>query len=214
MKYRYFTVAALILLLALIVLTGCKDFSFFSELGIKGTLKLSPSSVTVIPDASVTFSASGGNPPYTFSVVSGLGTVDPATGEYIAPSVETTAVIMVTDNAGESGTATVSVVAALAALAISPTSASVSSGSSITFVATGGVSPYTFTIQTNNSGGSIDSGSGAYNAGPTTGVADTIIVTDSDTPAQTCAVPAVVSVTAVVTNVDYTISADTLPGAA
>jgi len=43
----------------------------------------------------------------------------------------------------------------------------------------GGYGPYTYSVSVNNSGGSIGSTSGLYTAGSITGVADTILVTDS-----------------------------------
>ncbi|MBN2554112.1 MAG: hypothetical protein JXB06_15145, partial [Spirochaetales bacterium] len=198
---------------ALVSLAGCKDFSFFTELGAKGTISLSPPEITVITGSLVTFSASGGTPPYTFEMASGSGTVDPATGQYeaLAQGID---VVMATDSIGQSGTATVTVVNTLEELKISPTSASVSVGNSISFVATGGVGPYTYSIQTNSSGCSIAASTGEYTAGSVTGVSDTIVVTDSDTPPQSCSVPAVVSVSAAVTNVDYSISADSFPAGA
>ena len=64
-------------------------------------------------------------------------------------------------------------------LAISPSSTTLSRGDSQTFSASGGTGPYTFTILTNNSGGSINSATGIYTAGCTGGVADTVRVTDN-----------------------------------
>jgi hypothetical protein len=106
-KPRIFAVLILAFIALALFLSGCKDFSFFSELGIKGGLNISPSEVTVTVDSSVTFTASGGNPPYTYAVVSGLGIIDPVTGIYDAPAVESTDIVMATDSTGQSGTATV-----------------------------------------------------------------------------------------------------------
>ncbi len=53
-------------------------------------------------------------------------------------------------------------------------------GTSIDFAPNGGVPPYQFAIATNNSGGSIDAGTGLYIAGPQCGVTDTIILTDAN----------------------------------
>ncbi len=214
-KPGIFAVLILAVLALALSLSSCKDFSFFSELGIKGGLRISPSEVTITVNSSVTFTASGGTPPYTFGIASGAGSgsIDAATGVYTAPAAAGSDTVAVTDSSGQSGTASVTVVNGLEELKISPTTASVSVGNSISFVATGGVGPYTFDLQTNNSGGAITSG-GVYSAGSTTGVSDTIIVTDSDTPAQTCSVPAVVSVTGAVTNIDYNISGDNFPASA
>ena len=212
-KPRIFALLILAFVAVTLLLSGCKDFSFFSELGIKGGLNISPSEVTVPVNSSVTFTASGGNPPYTYGLAGGTGSIDAATGVYTAPAAASNDVVVVTDSTGQSGTASVTVASTLEGLKISPTTASVSVSNSISFIATGGVGPYTFDFQTNNSGGSVTPG-GVYTAGSATGVSDTIIVTDSDTPAQTCSVPAVVSVTAAVTNIDYSISGDTFPASA
>ena len=64
-------------------------------------------------------------------------------------------------------------------LTLSPLTASVQTGGTQNFTASGGFSPYTYSILTNNSGGSIDSTSGLYTAGKTAGATDTIRVTDS-----------------------------------
>jgi len=211
MKQRTFAVPILAIVALTLLLSDCKDFSFFSELGIKGELKLSPSAVTMTVDTSLTFIASGGNPPYTYQVISGSGTIDPATGVYMAPSSGSIDIVMAVDSAGGSGTATVNVVTTLDVLTIMPNSAAVPVGSSLSFVATGGVGSCTFDIPTNNSGGSIDPDTGEYTAGFTTGI-DTIRVTDSDTPTPN-SVTANVTVTAFQTYVDYTINSgeDTFP---
>lgn len=62
-------------------------------------------------------------------------------------------------------------------VSISPASASVYTGQEIAFSATG-PQPYTFTIVTNQTGGSIDPGGGLYSAGSSPGT-DTIRVTDA-----------------------------------
>ena len=208
---RILSVAAAAAAFSILLLSGCKDFSFFSELGIKGGLKVSPSQITIVKSSSVTFAASGGNPPYTFEVVSGSGCIDPATGYYTAPDSASTEIVMAVDSTGQSGTATVSVVASLEALAISPNGATVPAGSSITFVATGGVGPYEFSMGDDYSGGSITP-AGVYTAGFTSGVTDTVVVSDLGDSPTTYTIN--VNVTAVSTNVDYDITADTFPAGA
>lgn len=94
-------------MLFLSFLVGCKDFSFFSELGIKGGVKISPESITLVTGTSVTFWATGGEPPYIFEIKSGNGTISPDTGIYIASDMAGTDTIQVTDNNGHTATATV-----------------------------------------------------------------------------------------------------------
>ncbi len=64
-------------------------------------------------------------------------------------------------------------------LMLSPLTASVQTGGTQTFTASGGFAPYTYSILTNNSGGSINPTNGLYTAGTTAGRTDTIRVTDS-----------------------------------
>ncbi len=210
LKKRLWSIFRVSLLLPLLFVFGCKDFSFFTELGGKGGLKINPSEVTILVSSTLTFQASGGNEPYTFEVISGSGCIDAETGYYTTPACDDTDVVMVIDSTDQSATATVTAVSSFDVLEINPKSASLAAGGSITFVGTGGVEPYEFDFQSNNSGGSITSG-GVYTAGSTTGVSDTIIVRDSDIPQKTCSVAAVVSVTAAVTNVDYEISGENFP---
>ncbi len=65
-----------------------------------------------------------------------------------------------------------------APLALSPTSLSCAPGGTQTFTATGGSTPYTYSLPTNNSGGSINSTTGAYICGSTGSVSDVVRVTD------------------------------------
>ncbi len=70
-------------------------------------------------------------------------------------------------------------VADASALAIVPTTRSLAPLGTQTFRANGGATPYVYTLSTNNSGGSINSSTGAYVAGITGSVADTVLVTDA-----------------------------------
>lgn len=61
---------------------------------------------------------------------------------------------------------------------LTPTSSSITIMASLTFTGLGGYGTYTYSIQTNNSGGSINSSTGAYTAGGSGSVIDTILVVD------------------------------------
>ena len=62
-------------------------------------------------------------------------------------------------------------------LALTPEATNTVSGGTIAFTATGGTPPYTFTLTTNHSGGSVTA-AGNYTAGPGCGT-DTLVLTDS-----------------------------------
>ncbi|CAN5547219.1 hypothetical protein BH10ACI3_BH10ACI3_16850 [soil metagenome] len=65
-----------------------------------------------------------------------------------------------------------------AGLQLLPTTVSVNRNAGLTLTALSGTPPYTFSIPTNNSGGSINPTTGAYVSGPSLGV-DTLRVTDA-----------------------------------
>ncbi len=145
-------------------------------------LAITPSSVTVAPGASQTFTASGGSGTgYTWdlSTNNSRGAVTPA-GVYTAGATGgVTDVVRVTDSTGGTATATVTVSVATVALAVSPSSVTVAPGASQTFTASGGSGTgYTWDLSTNNSGGAVTP-AGVYTAGATGGVTDVVRVTDS-----------------------------------
>ncbi|HUX21978.1 MAG TPA: fibronectin type III domain-containing protein [Spirochaetia bacterium] len=177
---------ALIALLA-VLLAGCDQFSLYEKFQSvtatrqsegSETLAISPASVLTPTNTTVTFSASGGTPPYQYTVSDGTGFVDQPTGLYHAPGSPGSATVEVSDSLGQTATASVTVFAGAVAsvLAISPGTATVSAGTSLTFSAVGGISPYHFAITLG--GGLVDSAAGIYQAPGAAGSA-TITVTDS-----------------------------------
>jgi hypothetical protein len=143
------------------------------------SLMISPATITLNAGGAQTFSVSGGVSPYTYSMVTNNsgGTINASTGAYIAGTIGgVTDTVQVTDTVGNTSTATVRV---RAPLVISPASVTVSTGGSQAFSASGGVSPYTYSIATNNSGGTINASTGAYIAGAKAGVTDTVRVIDT-----------------------------------
>lgn len=85
-------------------------------------------------------------------------------------------------------------------LQISPSSASANAGNQIAFAATGGTAPYSFSLLTNNSGGSINPLTGVYTAGATFGVTDTVRVTDASGGTADASVSVLAPFTVVNTN--------------
>jgi len=107
-------------------------------------LAISPASASVSTGGSQTFSANGGKVPYTFSIVTNNSgaTINSSTGAYVAGSKgSVTDTVRVADSSANTSSASVAVKAPVATLAISPASASVSTGGSQTFSASGGTVP-------------------------------------------------------------------------
>jgi hypothetical protein len=178
--------------------------------GPKGSaLSITPSVIIVPGTQTVSFAGSGGVEPYTYTLVSGLGSIDSVTGVYTAPAPAGTAVVSVTDKTGRSVNATITILTVSTALAISPSAISLGVGSSVTFAAIGGTPPYAFSIQSAGSGvPAVNAGTGYYVTGAATGL-DVVKVTDNVGATST----ANVTVTAAAA-VDYTVTATSLPAAA
>ena len=152
-------------------------------------LVLSPASITIQAGSAVTFTATGGTPAYTYSMQSGVGSIDPVSGEYTS-SVTGSATVKVTDSklpVHRSTTATVTVDPPPAPpLNLSPISVNVQTGSDQTFTATGGTTPYTWEVVEGAGGGTITSG-GVYTAPGAPGFY-TVRVTDLDATVRNAAV--------------------------
>lgn len=136
-------------------------------------LAISPASKTLVVNNNVTFSATGGDGSYTYSIVSGGGSINGATGVYTAPATTGTATVRVTDSRGSTSDATVTI---NPVLAISPTSHSMVINATTTFSASGGVSPYSYSIV--SGAGSIIASTGVFTA-PTEADSTIVRVTDS-----------------------------------
>jgi trimeric autotransporter adhesin len=133
-------------------------------------LTLTAPSASVGAGASIALTATGGQTPYTFSVVSGAGSVD-GTGLFTAPATAGTSVVEVTDKA----TATAKTSLQIIVVAFVNATATVDSATTTAQNATGGAPPYTYKVAAG--GGSVDT-SGNYTSatGPATA---TLVVTDS-----------------------------------
>lgn len=136
---------------------------------IRPPLQISPSTITIAVNGSVTFSATGGIGSYYFSRVSGGGSLAGST--YTAPATTGTAVVRVADSAGHRSEATITI----ANFAIVPTNPIVLTNQSLVFSTSGGTSPYTYTV---TSGGGSFSGP-TYTAPATPGTA-TVRVTSQN----------------------------------
>ncbi|MDH5682405.1 MAG: hypothetical protein OEZ36_12520, partial [Spirochaetota bacterium] len=139
------------------------------------SLFLSPYSITLATSSTYTFTAKGGKSPYTYSIISGTGTINSTTGLYTAPAAAETGIVQVTDAVGTIYTSVVTV-SVVTGLSVNPLAITVEKGDSVTFSAVGGTSPYTYSY-VSGVGGTITS-AGIYTAPGTTG-SEIIRVTDS-----------------------------------
>ncbi len=124
-------------------------------------LAISPSSRVLYVNETFTFSTTGGAPPFSFSVVSGSGSINSTTGEYTAPASPDTAVVRVTDSIGGTSDANVTIYSGVA-LSLSPSSKILYVNDTFTFSASNGTTPYTYSVV--SGGGSINSTTGEYTA--------------------------------------------------
>jgi hypothetical protein len=149
------------------------------------SLKITPREIEVTVGESKSFKGHGGTPPYAFAFapsgnVSG-GVVDRDTGAYTAGSTTGTDTVRVTDAAGDTDDARITV---LPPLTIAPASVTLECGGTQSFRADGGIPPHTFDWAPggDTTGGSIEagasSGTGAYVAGQTPGT-DRVRVSDA-----------------------------------
>lgn len=143
-----------------------------ASVSVNSALTISPTNKSLGVNNEFTFAANGGVPPYSFSINSGSGTVT-VSGDYKAPATSTAAVVRVTDSAGTTADANVTV---NASLAINPVSSTVAAGGTQNFITAGGVSPYVYAVV--SGGGSFSSST--YTAPSiASGASVAIVVTDS-----------------------------------
>ncbi len=146
--------------LFLVLLIGCDDFSFYDALEGE-PLEINPSELLLPTDEQWTFSAIGGAPPYTYSILFGLGDINETTGVYTAPSSADDVVVRVTDFDDTTSDAVLTIFVA-GPFTIVPSSITIRKGDSVVFTAIGGTPPYTYSIV--SGGGSIDANTGLYTA--------------------------------------------------
>jgi hypothetical protein len=139
--------------------------------GSGSPLRINPTSATIDGATSVPFVASGGQPPYSFSVTAGSGSVTSA-GVYTALSAAGSASVSVTDAAGAKALAQLTI---NAVLGLSLSGGAVAVNTIQTFQAVGRQPPYSYAVT--SGGGTINASSGLYQAPTSPGTA-TIQVTD------------------------------------
>ncbi|HAR44225.1 MAG TPA: hypothetical protein DCS07_16595, partial [Bdellovibrionales bacterium] len=167
--------AGLVAIAAVFAIQGCSPviLSQTKNAAAPTILAISPNSKVLATGNSFTFSASGGQPPYTYTVA-GTGTIQSQVGLYVAPGDTTSDTITVTDSLGTQADASVTV---LTQPSISPQSISLtaSSGQSFAFTSSGGVGTPTYSIVSGS--GTVDE-AGVFTAGNQKGTTQ-LRVTDS-----------------------------------
>ena len=96
----------------LLLLVSCADFDLYSMMQGElpgGTLQISPVTAQVVVGLTFKFSASGGSPPYIFSVFSGNGSINANSGLYTAPAFPSSDIIQVQDKNGATSQAVATV---------------------------------------------------------------------------------------------------------
>lgn len=174
--------AYIYILLLLFGLIGCKGGGSSAQdaFGVKlapdvniNLMAVAPSNKTLFVGESIQFSASGGTGPYVFSLDSGIGIVS-VNGFYTAPTVAGSAVVKATDSTGEEAFATIRVAVQVS---ISPTSAVINEGDTLTLSGSGGIPPYSFAIVAGD--GAINNSTGIYDASGVTSGSAVIRVLDN-----------------------------------
>ncbi len=146
-----------------------------------GALAIAPTGAVVAPLGTQTFTATGGSGSgYVWSLSANLsgGSITAAGGVYTAGATPNVVdEVQVTDSA--SNTATTAVIVG-AGVSVSPATATVVSGGTQTFTASGGSPPYAWSLTTDGSGSTaaITATGGVYTAGTTPGT-DVVTATDS-----------------------------------
>ncbi|MHC4781107.1 MAG: FG-GAP repeat domain-containing protein, partial [Planctomycetota bacterium] len=167
-----------------------------------GILTINPSSVRIAIGQSMTFTAAGGEPTYSFSIIQGSGTINAGTGMYVAPSSPGSDLVRVTDSATPPGISDANVLIYDPATEPTPyqivctdytppaTAIVVPPGTTVNFQIQNGAAPDSFNV-TNQSGGSpqgfwVASRSGSWLVGGVSAddgsVVDTLQVFDSSSP--------------------------------
>ena len=159
-----------------ILLAGCDNFDWdqLLEEDVKSSLEIVPSSFIITVNANYTMAATGGTPPYTFSTVSGSGSIT-AGGVYTAPGSPGVDVLRVTDSTAVTADAVVAIVDAQP-LTIIPPAITLSTNDVYFFTAVGGTPPYSYARIAGT--GTIDPVTGEFQA-PGSADTTTIEVTDA-----------------------------------
>jgi hypothetical protein len=162
--------ACAFMLLATALLAGCSGGSSPPP---PPPLSISPTAATLDVGMSKTFVASGGTPPYTFSLFSGTGTVT-SSGAYSTPGAAGTADVRVTDSGGQRADASVTIDSVVSFAAGGTT---VDGGLTLALSGIGGQGPYTYSVV--SGAGTVNASTGLFTA-PATAGSTVVLVTDAN----------------------------------
>ncbi len=203
-------------LILLLTATACQNpFNLTTVLGLEmGVLTLSPANTTIASSGTQILTVSGGTGPYTWIVYSGPGTISvggTATETYDPGGLTGLATIKVTDSEGYFGTAAVTIKNIDPLILLTGTQ-KLYPGGSTQLYASGGDGSYTYSVDTDSSGVTLNAGTGAYTAGATPGI-DILMVTDGLSATKTVSIE-VIDPAASIPDIDYRVNTmnASLPG--
>lgn len=150
-----------------------KGSTFDLSIDVNDALSVTPTTKTLAIGEEFSFVAEGGVPPYSFSTISGPGSIGADSGVYTgyAPG---TVNLRLSDSLGHQVTMTVT--NTVAALTLEPAALTLAVGNVYLMKAQGGFAPYTYSVDSGS--GSIDASSGLFLA-PMSAGSSTLKVIDS-----------------------------------
>lgn len=165
---------------ALLQVTDSTGAISASTITITDSITLNSSLTSVATSGTVTLTAASGLAPYTFTILSGGGTINTLTSSgvstFTAPQYASTTVIQVTD--ANASTATLSLsITSVGSIQVTPSSITLYQGDIFTFTAKGGSGSYSYALI---SGGGSMSGA-VYTAPSSTTTTATVQVWDTST---------------------------------
>lgn len=159
---------------SIIQVTDSRGHVATTSVNVNPSLGISPLTQTMWTLTTQSFTGTDGVPPYSYTLLSGDGSIGGTNGLYQASATATTAIVMVTDAVGNTATANVTV---NQGVNISPTSITLAAGNSTTFSANGGPAPYVYSVTSGGTHGSVNSSTGLLTT--TSAGSITVRVTDN-----------------------------------
>lgn len=119
--------AIMISLLILVFLTGCSQISLFTLLSSEqeGEFRLDDEKINIKEEEEYQISARGGFLPYSYSIISGGGSIDPSSGMYTAPQVVSDYIEVEIESTDRFGTRATTMLQVYEALTANPASFSI-----------------------------------------------------------------------------------------